>query len=543
MGGSAGAAGAGQGGIAGTAGFSGGTGGGAGAGFAGIGASGGVAGTTGGLSGAGGAGTAGIGGAGAGGAGAGGTGDDGCTSTPAGDIALTEVAIYQAVKIPVMEDMQPVDDRNADVVAGRDALVRVFVQPGGSFQRREIAARLTLTTGGTSKVLSAKLSPAGASSDASGNSTFNIEVDAADIAPTTAYSVELVECATPSGTAMNARFPASGTSSLEARETGVLKVTLVPIAYGADGSNRVPDTSAATIAKYKEHMEKLYPVTEVEMVVRPGGAVTSNANLNSDSGWNSTLNALANLRYDDSPDDDVYYYGLVNPAQDIGDYCGGGCIAGVAYVVESPSQPDGRVGFGLGFTGSPQEMAATYETMAHEVGHEHGRDHAPCNVQGDQNYPHDGGSIGSWGYDLITGALQDPEEITDIMGYCQDVWVSDYTYQAFVERIASLNGNNRFIRLPAARFRTLLVDRGQAPRWGLTPSRPVSPHGTPEPARVLDAKGNVVANVTVYRAAVGDTGASSVLVPERQAGWHSIEISGSTPLLFAASSASDVKRF
>jgi hypothetical protein len=494
---------------------------------------GGVAGATGGA-GAGGAGMAGLGGAGAGGGGAGGMGNDGCTSTPAGDIALTEVAIYQAVKIPLMEDMDAVDDRNADVVAGRNALVRVFVQPGGSFQRRELAARLTLTTGGTSKVLSAKLSPAGASSDASGNSTFNIEVDAADIAATTAYSVELVECATPSGTAMNARFPASGTTPLEARLTGVLKVTLVPIAYGADGSNRVPDTSAATIAKYKEHMEKLYPVTEVEMVVRPGGALTSNANLNSDGGWNSTLNALANLRYDDGPDDDVYYYGLVNPAQDIGDYCGGGCIAGVAYVVESPSQPDGRVGFGLGFTGSNQELAATYETMAHEVGHEHGRDHAPCNVQGDQNYPHDGGSIGSWGYDLITGALQDPNEITDIMGYCQDVWVSDYTYQAFVERIATLNGNNRFIRLPAARFRTLLVDKGQVARWGLAPSRAVSPHGTPEPASVLDANGKKVADVTVYRVGVGDIGASSVLVPEPQTGWHSIEINGSTPLQFAA---------
>jgi hypothetical protein len=44
--------------------------------------------------------------------------------------------------------------------------------------------------------------------------------------------------------------------------------------------------------------------------------------------------------------------------------------------------------------------------------------------------------------------------------------------------------------------------------------------------------------------AVGDTGASSVLVPEPQAGWHSIEISGSAPLLFAApTTVSGLKKF
>jgi hypothetical protein len=524
--------GANQGGTAGAAGGSAGFGAGGvagGAGQAGAGMSGGGAG---GMSGGAGAGGAGAGGGGA--AGAAGAGNDGCSNTQAGGIAISEVAFYQAVKIPVMEDMQEVGDRNADVVAGRAALVRVFVEPGGGFTRREIAARLTLSTNGTTKVHSAKLNPAGASSDGSPNSTFNIQVPAADITPDTEYSVELVECATPAGTASNARFPASGTTPLEARETGVMKITIVPIEYGADGSNRAPDTSAARIATYTEHIEKVYPVTEVQMTVRE--AVTSNTNLSSGNGWQSTLYALADLRAQDNPDDEVYYYGLVNPGQDLGDYCGGGCTAGIAFVAESAGFSDGRVGFGIGFSGSNQEINATYETMAHEIGHEHGRGHSPCGVQGDGPYPHQGGSIGSWGYDLIEGTLFDPEETTDIMGYCQDVWVSDFTYQAFVERVAALNGNLRIIKPPAAWYRTLLVDASAKTQWAFKPNGPRVPTGKPETARVLGADGKLFTEVTVYRLADSEHG-YSVMIPEPKPGWHSIEVKGSKPHAFSAASS------
>lgn len=519
-------AGAGQGGSAGVAGISG-----AGFGGAGLGGLGGMGGSAG-MSGAG---SAGMSGAGAGGnAGTGGGGNDGCSNTQAGGIAISEIAFYQAVKIPVMEDMQEVGDRNADVVAGRAALVRVFVEPGGGFQRREIAARLTLTNNGTSKVHSKKLSPQGASSDGSPNSTFNIDVPATDITPDTEYSVELVECGTPAGTPMNARFPASGATPLEARETGVLKITIVPMAYGADGSNRLPDTSAERLAEYAEHLEKLYPVTEVQMTVRPEGPVTTNTSLNG-NGWESTLVGLQGLRDDDRPDNDVYYYGLVNPAQNLGDYCGGGCVAGIAFVGESPNYAAARVGFGIGFTGSSQEARVTAETMAHEIGHEHGRGHAPCGLQGADAYPYQGGSIGSWGYDLITRELFDPEEVTDIMGYCQNVWVSDYTYQVFLERVAALNGNLRVIQPPPGLFRTLLVDRAGAPRWAFMPTAPRVPTGATESARVLDAAGKLLTEVTVYRLATGDVG-YAIMVPEPKAGWHSIEVKGSKPHPFSAAS-------
>jgi len=68
--------------------------------------------------------------------------------------------------------------------------------------------------------------------------------------------------------------------------------------------------------------------------------------------------------------------------------------------------------------------------IAHELGHNWGRSHAPCGTPDpDPNYPYAGGSIGGWGFDPRTGERLDPSETKDLMGYCfQNVWISDYTY-------------------------------------------------------------------------------------------------------------------
>jgi hypothetical protein len=79
--------------------------------------------------------------------------------------------------------------------------------------------------------------------------------------------------------------------------------------------------------------------------------------------------------------------------------------------------------------------------MAHEIGHNHGRAHAPCGGpdQPDNNFPHPGATLGWWGFEW-------PDELvspnfTDIMGYCPDQWISDYTYDALIDRVAAINGN------------------------------------------------------------------------------------------------------
>src|SRR5690606_7608023 len=102
--------------------------------------------------------------------------------------------------------------------------------------------------------------------------------------------------------------------------------------------------------------------------------------------------------------------------------------------VGSPWAASHRAAVGIGFG------TAGAGTFAHELGHNHGRDHAPCNVEGDNNYPYPGGSIGVWGYDADEGRLKDPAQFADFMGYCYDNWVSDYSYNAYSDRIAAVNG-------------------------------------------------------------------------------------------------------
>ncbi len=83
-------------------------------------------------------------------------------------------------------------------------------------------------------------------------------------------------------------------------------------------------------------------------------------------------------------------------------------------------------------------------TMAHEMGHQLGRDHAPCGGvgAGDPGYPayepYDpagtpGASIGEYGLDIIDSIIHIPNE-KDYMSYCGPGWVSIYGHQQFVNQ-------------------------------------------------------------------------------------------------------------
>ncbi len=58
----------------------------------------------------------------------------------------------------------------------------------------------------------------------------------------------------------------------------------------------------------------------------------------------------------------------------------------------------------------------------------------------------------------------------------------------------------------------LLVD-AHGPRWGYPMDEPVPPNGTAEAAEVLDAQGNVLEVIDVYRTEVGDLDGASIQVP------------------------------
>ncbi|HEX2675392.1 MAG TPA: M66 family metalloprotease, partial [Polyangiales bacterium] len=399
-------------------------------------------------------------------------------------------------------------------------------KPESGWTAREISARLTLINGSSQDQYFAKQTVSAQSSEASSASTFMIFAPADKIQADTRYSVELVECGADPGTGAVAqsRFPSSGDSALSARETGVLKIAIVPVS----ANNMLPDTSANALAVYRAYLMAMYPTTDVQL------SVTAQISTASPINWNNLLDQIRQKRQSDAPAGDVYYYGFLKPAATLREYCQSGCTAGVGFVA-STSQPSTRAAVGLAFG---DETSAS--TMAHEVGHNHGRNHAPCAPGGqisgvDSNYPYANAALGVWGYDSRTRVLLDPTQGTDIMGYCNKKWVSDYTYKGLIERVAAINTNYDVIfgdTSTVANYRVLLLDEA-GPRWS-APIPQSEAFGEPITAEVLDSHGASIQQITVYRTEIGDArNAFMVLVPEPQLGWHALQVLGWPALPFA----------
>jgi hypothetical protein len=449
-------------------------------------------------------------------------GADGCGAL-ARNLTISQIAAYQTVKIPIMTGQQPVATgaRVAAVIQGRETLFRVFVSLQAGWVARELSARLTLVNGASEDQYFAKKVIAGSSTDSQTTNTFQIFVPPDKIQDGTRYSVEVVECADATGTAVAPRFPTSGDTDLGARRTGPLKVTVIPVFT----NNRLPDTSENALGIYRAYLAAMYPATDVQLTV--GGQVSTNYPIN----WSGMLDQIRSKRQQDGPSSDVYYYGFVRPTETLREYCQSSCTAGIGYVGGPTfSQSRAAVGLAYGDEGSAK-------TMAHELGHNHGRNHAPCargSISGvDQSYPHSGGLIGVWGHDQRTLVLIDPGQATDIMGYCSNQWVSDYTYRALTDRVATLNGAFFEIQnAEVAAWRVVLLD-GLGRRWGLPYDRPGPAFGEPEQGEILDVDGNVIAVVTAYRTEVADIGGATVLVPEPKPGWTAVRLPGFAPLAYA----------
>lgn len=453
------------------------------------------------------------------------SGADGCGTT-ALDISISQVAVYQSVKIPLETNGQAVDPtaRNADLTQGREALFRVYVHPETGWAPRQLSARVNITNGATQDQFFAKATPSTDSTDADTTSTFQIDIPAAKIQDATQYSVELAECATGTGTAASPRFPATGTTPLSARQTGPLKIVIVPV----QTNGHTPDTSDGVLALYRAMMMAMYPITDISITA--GTGISTDYPID----WSGMLDQIRAQRESDQPASDVYYFGFVTPTDTLQQYCQVSCTAGIGFVADE-NDPSSRAAVGLAF-----DDETSVETMAHEVGHNHGRNHSPCAPGGqitgvDPNYPYPNAEIGVWGYDIRGATFHDPIKSTDIMGYCDDKWISDYTYEGLLNRVAYVNGAPEIIENAAlvASYRVLIVD-AQGARWGIPFSRPGMPYGVPEPADVLDANGVVIATTTVYRTEIADGAGSSLLVREPQAGWSAVRVRGARSLSFAA---------
>jgi hypothetical protein len=242
-------------------------------------------------------------------------------------------------------------------------------------------------------------------------------------------------------------YPAAGTPQGPAvRTVPVLGLRLVPVRQRISGLQG--DVTAGNKSQYLDPAQRMYPTAGIDVDVHAVYTTDTDAPLQPGDGngaWTTILSEIDALRVAEGTARN--YYGVVRI-----DYASG--IAG------------------LGFIGLPTAMG--YDdpvdrgrTMAHELGHNWGRYHSPCGFPSgvDPDYPYPDGSIGVYGIDMLDEVIK-PPSLPDIMGYCNNPWASDYTYQAVLAyRVAAQASLVRAASAPPQRC--LLV-------WGrIVDGRPV----------------------------------------------------------------------
>jgi Metallo-peptidase family M12B Reprolysin-like len=219
----------------------------------------------------------------------------------------------------------------------------------------------------------------------------------------------------------NNRYPLDGSSrAVNVVSRNPLPLRLVPVYQSSTGLTG--DVNGSNQGDYISLASKLLPFPNIDVDVR-ATYTTATAALESDDGngsWTTVLQELLALR-NTTDSSSRYYYGVVQTTYTSG-------VAGLGYVPFSKSQGY-NVAMGWDRANSRAGVAA------HEIGHNLGRPHSPCGgaANPDPEYPYAGASIGVRGMDLSVPEIKDPASYTDLMGYCNPQWISDYSYTQILD--------------------------------------------------------------------------------------------------------------
>jgi peptidase M66-like protein len=310
-------------------------------------------------------------------------------------------------------------DNSVPLVAGRDALLRVFVRAsGGNAAQPSVRVRFYngSTLVNTFNIAAPSVSVPTAVDESVLTGSWNAVLTGSLLQPGLRMLVDV----DPANAVVEANegdntLPANGTpAALDVRTVAPINVRLVPVVQSARGDTARVDNANKT--NFITPMMRMFPVATINADVRAPYTYTGPELVSGGGNWNTLLSEMNALRVSEASG--RAYYGIVRV----------GYTSGVA---------------GLGYIGVPTAIGWDYqpsgtEVMAHEMGHNFGRLHAPCgNPAGvDGQYPYSGATIGSWGYDILAAQVKS-SGLHDLMSYCDPPWISDYTYKGILNFRAS----------------------------------------------------------------------------------------------------------
>jgi len=269
-------------------------------------------------------------------------------------------------------------------------------------------------------------------------------------------------------------FPRTGRATLAKVTVPALAIKFVPIVLAAH-AGATGQVSTAQLPEYLRTVRSLHPLGTINATVGTPFSTQANFGTPPSGGgqtfWVQVLSELDLARVSDvNGDPNSYWMGILVPPNGFNftQFGGFGYIPSSGSTRSAGTRTAVAVQIGW-FSRATQAR----DGVAHELGHNLGRAHAPCGAAAspDPQFPYAGGVIGVIGHDVYSWANGDATRGSsldtntgDLMGYCTPIWTSDYNYNKVLQfrgtTAASLQSNPLPVRSLIVRGQ--IEDNGRA---------------------------------------------------------------------------------